>query len=225
LQNGSETEIPLPYEYPPAMRKIRDRNGIVTDLFEDRAPLGSLEPVGTDSGSLTVRRHMGGGVYRYIHSAVDPQREAGVWADCQSVHSDTAVILGCGLGYHALEFARRYRHIRQVYLVEADEQLFRLALDASGISAAIGDCNVHFLIGRDRVSVGRTLSDSLGSPFTYHLFLPATSLYPGFYASVIRNLDERLRAVRLAAGGGRSCGRDDPFAAGVEKLMDVMKSA
>lgn len=207
-----------------AVRKIHGRDGTVTDLFEDRAPLGSLEPVGTDSGGLTVRRHMGGGVYRYIHSAVDPQREATVWADCQSAHSDTAVILGCGLGYHVLEFVRRYKHVGQVYLVEADEQLFRLALEASDISAAAGDRSVHFLIGRDISSVGRTLSDALGSPFTYHLFLPATSLYPEFYASVIRSLDERLRAVRLAAGGDRDYGRDDPFAAGVEKLMDVMKS-
>lgn len=225
MQSDSEAEMPLPSDHPRGtVRNIRGGNGTV-DLCEDGAPKGSLEPVGTDSGDLTVRRHMGGGVYRYIHSAVDPQREATMWADCHRAESDTAVILGCGLGYHLPAFVRRHRDVRQVYLVEADEPLFRLALEVSDLRAAAGDVSVHFLIGRDISSVWRILSGSLDGPFTYHLFLPAVSLHPEFYTAVIRILDERLRAARLESAGDHDCGRDGPFAAGVERLMDLMKNA
>jgi len=206
------------------MLKFHGKNGDVADLIEGIAPDGSLEPVGTDSGSLAVRRNMEGGIYRYIHSRVDPHREAGIWADCQLVQNATAVILGCGLGYHVLEFLKRHKHIKQVYLVEADESLFQMALDILDISEVVDDCNVQLSIGRDVDLFKRTLFDSIDGPFTYHIFLPATSLYPEYYASVIGILDEHLLAMRLTAGRDNDCGTDNLFAAGVEKLIDVMKS-
>ena len=216
--------MPMDDRHRFTMRRYHGKNKNVSGLSKDRVTDDSLEPVGTDSGSLTVRRNMGGGIYRYIHSRVDPRREAGIWADCQFAQNATAVILGCGLGYHLLEFLKRHQHIERVYLIEADESLFRLAVDISDISEAIGDRNVHFLIGRDVQSFKRALSDAIDGLFTYHVFLPATSLYPEFYASVIRTLDEHLRTVRLTVGKGSDRSTGDSFAAGVEKLIDVMKS-
>ncbi len=195
----------------------------MADLFKKIAFDGSLESIRTDSGGLTVRRNMGGGIYRYIHSTVDPEREAGIWADCQPAPKANTVILGCGLGYHVIEFLKRYRNVKHVYLIEADEPLFRLASDASDISKAVDSVITHFLIGPDVNSVKQTLSNLLDNLFTYHVFFPATSLHPEFYASVIRSLDEHLLTMRLTAGGNNDSGMDNLFATGVKKLIDEMK--
>lgn len=210
--------------YEPNMRKLYGKNKNLADLFKDIAPDGSLESVRTDSGSLTVRRNMGGGIYRYIHSMVDPEREAGIWTDCQFVQNGNTVILGCGLGYHVLEFLKRHKNIKHVYLVEADESLFRLAMEVSDLSKVMDLVNVHFLIGRDVNSVKQTLSNAIDNLFTYHVFLPATSLYPEFYSSVISILDDSLLRIRLSGERNNDCGIANLFAAGVEKLIDVMKS-
>jgi len=205
------------------LKLLRSKNRNLADLFKDMAPDSSLESIRTDSGSLTVRRNMGGGIYRYIHSMVDPEREARIWTDCQFVQNGNTVILGYGLGYHVLEFLKRYKNIKPVYLVEADESLFRLALEVSDLSKVMDIVNVHFLIGQDVDSVKQTLSDSLDNLFTYHVFLPATSLYPEFYSSVIRILDDSLLKMRLTAGRNNDCGTDNLLATGVEKLIDVIK--
>lgn len=210
--------------YEPNMRKLHSKNKNLMNLFKKTVHDNSFELIRTDSGSLTVRRNMGGGIYRYIHSMINPEREAGIWTDCQFVQNGNIVILGCGLGYHILEFLKRHKNIKQVYLVEADESLFRLAMKVSDLSKVMDLVNVYLLIGRDANSVKQTLSNSLDNLFTYHVFLPATSLYPKFYSSVITTLDDSLLRIRLTGERNNDCGIANSFAAGVEKLIDVMKS-
>jgi hypothetical protein len=86
---------------------------------------------------------------RYIHSRMDPVREAERMVDREAESEPgCAVFLGFGLGYHVEAFRRRYPETA-VIIIEADPALLKEALAARDMSAVFFDEKVTLLPAAD----------------------------------------------------------------------------
>lgn len=204
------------------MQALGLRNGALVNRLMRASPDSSLELIRAESGELTVRRHIGEDAYRFIHSRANPGREARTWLNCQNLSERTIVILGLGLTYHVRALLKRRKDWQQLCLIEADESLFRLALEVSDLSDIIGSTAVRLLVGSDLRAIEQILPHDLQSSFSYHIFLPVTSLHPEFYQLVIRALEKHLYGIRLNGDDDR--GENLSLAKGVQRLFDEMIS-
>ncbi|MFZ5994623.1 MAG: hypothetical protein ACOYU4_06530 [Thermodesulfobacteriota bacterium] len=212
----------MPDYFSPNMDILLKKNRSLARSVRDTAPDDSFEILRTKSGHFTVGQHAKNGTYRFIHSRVNPEREARAWVDCQNLSERTIVILGLGLTYHVLALFKRRKDWQQLYLIEADESLFRLALEVSDLSDIIGSTAIRLLVGSDLRAIEQILPHDLQNPFSYHIFLPATSLHSEFYQPVIRALEKHLYGIRLNGDDGR--GENLSLAKGVQRLFDEMIS-
>lgn len=206
------------------MQSLGSRNRILTDRIKGLAPDGSLELITAESGAPTIRQDIGKDASHFIHSRINPVKEAQHWAQHQNIQKKSIVILGFGVGYHVFELIKMQPHSGAIHIIEADESLFRLALSLSDFSSIIDSEHIHFLVGQDIIFLEQILSSSLLKPFSYHIFLPAISLYRQFYANVVSLLDELLFRSRLNGQKNNSSNGNIVFDGGIEKLISVLKS-
>jgi hypothetical protein len=204
------------------MNLLAQKNQFLARLVHNTDLDDAFGMLQTESGHFTVRRHAQDGTYRFIHSRVNPEREARAWVDCQNLSERTIVILGLGLTYHVLALLKRRKDWQQLCLIEADESLFRLALEVSDLSDIIGSSAIRLLVGSDLRAIEQILLHDLQDPFSYHIFLPVTSLHPEFYQPVIWALEKHLYGIRLNGDDGR--GENLSLAKGVQRLFDEMIS-
>lgn len=156
-----------------------------------------LEVLGARSGWPTVRRRGGDGAL-FVHSSVDPWREARrLVEDAEPAAADVVVVLGAGLGYHLLALADR-RPACPVIVVEKDHGMVRLAMDNLDLRPLLERDNVYWVLGDDPDK----LQLSLGRAFDYHRLRKvavlehpgSVRLDPAFYRRMRRRV---LDAVNL----------------------------
>ncbi len=205
------------------MEMLSEKNRSLATAVHDTGTDGSFEVLRTESGNVTVRRHAQDGTCRFIHSTVDPVREARTWLDCQSVDTNYAVILGIGLAYHVAELRRAFPGCKRLLLMEADPALFRLTLEFADLSDIFSDPKVHLAIGQDLHPCEQILSEYPFESFSYHPFLPVMSLHPEPYHSLISLHEQHLYKMRFHGRGGL-CGKES-LAGGVKTLLDEMRAS
>jgi hypothetical protein len=171
-----------------------------------------LELITAESGDLTAKKYSQDGSYRFLHSKIDPQEEARIWIDSQRIIMPRLVILGVGLAYHAFELLKKIGNMETAFLIEADERVSRLAMSVNNFSDLLQNSSVHLLIGCPVSVIETTLTASLVSPFSFHIFSPITFLYPDIYNPVIEFIKKHLCELRLSEGDG-----------GIERLLNQMK--
>lgn len=86
-----------------------------------------------------------------LHSAYDPAIEARRWVEGVGdiKPSDDLAVLGIGLGHHVLELHKKLASERALFIVEANPELARLALEVTNLSSLLSDPRVHFFVGSD----------------------------------------------------------------------------
>ena len=206
------------------MEILSEKDRALARSVRDTEPNGSFEILRTESGHFTVRQHAKDGTYRFIHSRVDPKKEAENWLSYQKVDKNHAVILGIGLAYHVAELLNTFPDCKDIHLVEADLQLFRLTMESEDLSNILSDAKVNLYAGQDLQAFEQTVSKVLSESFSYHSFLPAMSLHPEFYNSIIRKLDRHLYKTRFHGGDREECKNILPLAGGVKALLNEMRN-
>lgn len=99
-----------------------------------------LEKAGSGAETLCFEQD-GGRIY--LHSRFDPRREAAdLLKNYPLLKHDFIVLLGNGLGY-VKEALSRYQHIKKVFVVEKEKELFRIYLQTGGRDDG------SFLVDRD----------------------------------------------------------------------------
>lgn len=191
------------------------KNESLVRLVHNTDPDKAFEVLQTESGNVTVRRHAQDGTYRFIHSQVDPIREARSWVDHQNVDPDHAIILGIGLAYHVEELLHAFPDCSAIWLVEVNRSLFRLAMTVVDMSTILSNPKVHLWSDEDLLSF---------ESFSYHPFLPAIALHQERYNSMILLLEQQLYQMRSHGRGSEGGNNIFPFSGGVEVLLDVMKT-
>jgi len=186
-------------------------------------PDTSLELITAGSGDWTVRKNYLDGSHRFLHSSIDPREEARVWTGSQRVILPSLIIIGVGLAYHVFELLQNCKNFENVYLIEADERLFQLAMKVHDFSSLIHNASVHFLIAPPLTHIEKIFSTSITQPFSCHIFFPVVSSCLTIYNPIKELIEMHLYTIRLRK-------QDDdtpdylPFPKGVEYLLDRLST-
>jgi hypothetical protein len=145
----------------------------------------------TEDGLNTVRKIMGKDHFYLIHSRISPKREAEKWAELIQSATETFALLGFALGYHVLALKRRY-NAEALIIIEADLELFMLAMSLVDLTPILNDQRVHLFIGKEISEISDFFSNLPPTSISYGEYLPSTSLHPGYYLSMKEILERYM---------------------------------
>lgn len=178
------------------------RSKTLADRLREISPDPSLELVTAESGDWTARKYSRDGSYQFLHSRINPKREARMWTDSQDNIMPCLVIIGVGLAYHVFELLEKRGYMEKVYLIEADERIFQMAMKVHDFSSLIQNSSIHFLVGYPLSTIEGIFTTSLIQPFSLHIFFPIVSLYPDIYNPIRESIEKHLCALRMREGDG-----------------------
>lgn len=193
---------------------LSKRNPILAERLADLEIPSHWEISPTEDGIKTVKKILGEGHFHFIHSRISPKKEAEKWAEFVPENTETLVILGFGLGYHLLAF-QRIRHPKSFVIIEADLELFQLAMKLANLTPILQDPGVHLFIGDKISEIRGFLKNVSPSSISYREYLPSTSLHPEYYQPIKEMLEDYIYKNRL---------RESPvLSEGIVKLLDETK--
>jgi len=187
------------------------RDPLLADRLADFSPESDWQIYSSKDGLITVKRICGAGCFRYIHSRVSPQNGADKWTEFARVNAQTLVVLGFGLGYHVLTLQEKCPPDALV-VIDADLDLFHLAVRLTDLRPIIRDPKAHLLIGKTISEVKDFLNKLPENSTSYREYLPATGLYPEYYQSVKDTLENLVFKYRLM--------KDPDLSQGIVKLLE-----
>lgn len=187
------------------------RDPLLADRLADFNPESDWQIYHSKDGLITVKRICGADCFRYIHSRVSPQNGADKWTEFARVNAQTLVVLGFGLGYHVLTLQEKCPPDTLV-VIDADLDLFHLAVRLTDLRPIIRDPKAHLLIGKTISEVQDFLSNFSESSLGYREYLPATGLHPEYYQYTKDVLEDTTFKYRLL--------KDSTLSQGVVKLLE-----
>ena len=140
------------------------------------------------SGLMTAKVKSSPDCGKYIHSSVNPSKEATHWAAMQKTDSNIFVLMGMGLGYPAIALLEN-GYSGELLIVEKEAGIFKLALQHCDLSRILINKNVFLLIGDKSAALSDYLPKGNGS-LSYGIYQPAGSLHNEFYERLSIDLDK-----------------------------------
>ena len=181
---------------------LAGRSQNLANHLREIRPDPSLELITAASGDWTARKYSRDGSYQFLHSRIDPRLEGRIWAHSQGVIMPRIVIIGIGLAYHVFELLEKRGYMEKVYLIEADERIFQMAVRVNDFSSLMQNPSIHFLVGYPLSAIEEIFTTSLIQPFSFHTYFPIVSLYPDIYNPVSAFIEKHLCALRMSEGDG-----------------------
>lgn len=158
-----------------------------------------------EDGLTTARKIMENDHVHALHSSVSPKKEAEKWAVLLPRNAATLVALGFGLGYHLLSLEGS-RYPPSLAIVEADVEVFKLAMNLSDLAPVFSNKKVHIFVGEKLSEIKGFIVSLPHSGLAYREFLPSTFLHPNYYQRVKEILEDRIYKDRLKENPGLSEG-------------------
>jgi spore maturation protein CgeB len=140
-----------------------------------------------------------------LHSSKDPWKEAEGLAERFVLgESETAVVLGLGLGYHVLKLLPRLKPEQKVIIVEKEPEVFFAALRALDLAPLLQKPHTTLLVEPDYRKVSRHLRKHFrfgnGQRPAFFSHPPSLRAHNTFYREVIRSLKPSAPSRRLPLG-------------------------
>ena len=118
--------------------------------------------------------------------------------------------------YHVRSIAELLHNHTAIHVIEGSEHLFHAALEIVDFAPLFARGEINFWIGRPVEEIATDLS-ALSVPFSYHLYLPALSLNPGYYDAIVKILEKKQYDNRRAGGDHKPF-----FGKGIDRLLGEM---
>jgi len=107
------------------------------------------EVLASKSNVPTIRVKLDDGTIKFLHSSYDPWKEASIIIENIDIRkSPNFLCLGFGLGYHIHKLIDKLEDNNQVFVIEKDIQLFKLALMTTDISKILRFPGLRLFIGQ-----------------------------------------------------------------------------
>ena len=193
---------------------LSKRNPILAERLADLKIQSPWVICHSENGQKTVRKHLGEEDHIYIHSRVNPKREAQQWATLVPDNAEGFIVLGFGLGYHLLAL-QRIRNPKSLVIIEVDLELFQLAMKLVNLTSILRDSRVHFFIGDKIAEIRDFLKNLSPGSISYREYLPSTSLHPEYYQRIKDMLEDYIHKNRLM--------NNPVLSQGIIKLLDETK--
>ncbi len=151
------------------------------------------------AGLPTVRVMSSKDKWVFLHSSVDPVREAQKVADGVSAEGGRVIVVyGFALGYLAEALLERVNEKSRIFIIEPDWELFRAAMAARDLRRIFLDKRVYVLVSKS----SKTFKDYLSQVYdtSRHKDIITTGLaghetvYADFYSQVLRNIKDMVSA-------------------------------
>jgi len=192
---------------------LRETNPILAERIKDFFKAEEWKSCTAENGQITAKYKLKNGLFRYIHSRIDPEREAERWAAIDSTKSENIVILGFGLGYHLHALQRRNTFL-QLIIVEADPDLFQLAMKSVDLTPILQDPRVHLFVDEKPLVFKNCLYRLFPDVISYRLFLPSIDLNPEYYQYIRDILEDYICRLRSS--------KDRSLYSGIKELLNEM---
>jgi hypothetical protein len=170
----------------------------------------------TKEGALAACKSLGEDRPIHTNSLADPIREAKEWHANITKRSETLVVLGFGLGYHAIPLLETESGFESIIMVEASVDLFALALSCRDLTPILTNPRIRILVGENTEHLHRSLTRNCKPPFQYTRFLPVIETDRAYYDMVCHMLEEILFDHRSKSP------TDDPLRIGVGQFLDYL---
>ncbi len=150
---------------------------------------------------VTLRVREGEGVWRALHSAAAPEKEARQWAEAADPSgAGLVVVLGFGLGYHLEALAERLEPAVELVVIEPATAVFKTALDQRDLRALLARPRLRLIVGgrsqEALKALGRIQIETAFPRLKALVHQPSLRAMPGRYAELARAL-ERAEKARL----------------------------
>lgn len=146
----------------------------------------------TKEGVLAACKSLGEDRLIHTNSLADPIREAAEWHANITKRSETLVVLGFGLGYHAIPLLETKSGFESIVMAEASVDLFALALSCRNLTPILTNPRIRILVGENTKHLHGSLTRNCKPPFQYTSFLPVTGTDRSYYDMVCDMLEEIL---------------------------------
>ena len=146
--------------YQANIELLSQKDDPLAQRVESSYPLGEMTLGREGHPTLKVPDDQGGIIA--LHSNYDPFKESQrLIKDLEIKENDLIVLLGLGLGYHALELLGKVREGVTVLIVEADAGVFRAAMEALDLGAILRREDVILSVGCDQDELIEILNQRL----------------------------------------------------------------
>lgn len=147
----------------------------------------NLEAISAKNGSPTLRYRFSGRRI-FLHSFYNPEEEAkNMVKQFKNPRLDQLVIFGLGMGYHLQALLELNPQIEKIIIVEANREIFSLAIDKIDFEQIIGDRELKIIVGGDLENFKNQFQQAWQqmSPKDYLLFehLPSRKIFSEFFTA------------------------------------------
>ncbi|MBI2901717.1 MAG: DUF115 domain-containing protein [Planctomycetes bacterium] len=175
---------------------LSNRDPALADRIRRCAFTVRVDP--TPSGAVTARIEGEDGAQVLLHHPDDP------WADARAAvrpaNPDAVLLIGMGLGYSAVEAARRVSARCWIAVVEPAEDLFRAALEHVDLTELLSRERTRLFVGLGidalRTEFRRWLADSQADEVYLLSHSPLERARPSLYGPVLREVEALLNRRR-----------------------------
>ncbi|MDQ7778126.1 MAG: DUF115 domain-containing protein, partial [Planctomycetota bacterium] len=163
----------------------------------DASPAAAVSAARSGLPTLAVQGEAGAHVF--LHSRYDPDTEAARFIDQFPMKPlSVFILLGFGLGYHALKIFRRLPRESYMIVIEKDLSTLRAAMESVGMDDMLADPHVIWWVGMNAGDLYEFLRNFVDFYFTTQPVIVAhpacTTAFPGFYDEVRKGLGEFRQA-------------------------------
>jgi spore maturation protein CgeB len=162
-------------------------------VITDKTDIYTVE---TKKGMPSLKMRAEDGTIKTVHSLYDPESEARTMVEAfQFDGRGLLVVLGLGLGYHVVEFIRRYPDA-EIVVVEASSGIYELARE----QGRLPEDNIRFITGSSPEDVlkeitGHQMKDGI-KPLAVFALSPVVSAFSSYYQPIFNALKKTV-SVRL----------------------------
>ena len=190
----------MKYEiYSKNMRLIKSLNLYLYDEVKN-IEISTVKKIKTKNNEDNIVKKVNGNDY-VIHSQYDPKYQAKYIAqNAFEDNCDIIFLFGLGLGYELKEMIKLNNNIRY-FIVEPDEEIFKMLVENCDIKFLFGKANVHFILGKNPEDIGRFYANVIGGQKSLKikfLVLPSyQNIYEDLIYSIFSNIKEKINIFRV----------------------------
>jgi cytochrome c-type biogenesis protein CcmH/NrfG len=181
---------------------IRKRDPDLADLMEGKIDCSHIEVIPThDPNVLTARVTLPSGEKVLLHNTEDPIGSAKRSAEKQDMKGENAsILLGFGLGYLAIELAKKVEKKHPIIICEVDPAILKTALTHADLSEVLNSDYIRILVG-DQIPlqdwIHKLSSKFMTARVDVISYGPSSRLDPDAYERLTEIAQKESRAIIL----------------------------
>jgi hypothetical protein len=156
------------------------------DFCGDERPCGELVVSGK---KITVR--LPDSNERFLHSPIDPIREAGRWIENQAWENDVVIVLGFGFGYH-IKAALGEKKIKRLIACEICPLFFKQVINQVDLTTIFQDSRFELALGGYEEIKKYFQGPASFEKAALWRYMPAVNLCPEEYEAIESYLNQRM---------------------------------